>query len=962
MSRFTLALGLALLAVEATVAVALVAMSDHEADTTRTVAIGIAGGVMFILAGLIALWRRPANRTGIFLAATGYLWFLGALTESNDPWVFTVGWILGSAAFVPFSALILVHPGGHFESRLDRAIPFVIAVAVLVPSLAQALIDPTPASSYCGDCPESPIAAADLPGLAGAVERLEQVLGLGLIVFVVALLVRRWRRATPALRQALLLVLITGSAALASLFVVSVVGLLSQDTADALAPIFLVSLGLVPIAFLVGILRSRLARSSVSDVVVALQNGTPLREALADALGDPSLEISYRLTGSPRWVDAEGHSIPEPSPIAGRAQRTIDRVGMPIAVLDYDAHLVDEHELVDAVSAAAGLALHNERLQAELRAEVNLAGTFAETAPSLLVNVDTDGRILRLNDAAVRASGYSDEDDVRGRYFWEVMIDSSEREDMIGRFADAAPDFPPSEYENTFTNARGEELVVYWRSAPVLDEQGRTVSIVAAGLDISERHRLEAEKEREREFLNAIANNAPSVLCLIDDEGRVADRGTNIAFEKALEYNSADTGGHVFWERYVDPAEADEVERLFRRVKAGEAVSAHDNHWVASSGRRLLIAWTCTPLPRLDERTLFLLSGVDVTERKEREQAAERQRDFLHAITEAVPSFLVTVDPHATVVEESNNRAFLETFGWTEDQVVGKSFLGLIAREDDHAARMTIANAANGVPQAERESRWLDRNGDERIVAWSARPVMDPGGRSLVLVSGSDVTVRRRQEEEIRASRARIVQAEADARRQLERNLHDGAQQRLVALSVALRLAESKLAQDLDGAAALLDGAREELALALEELRELARGIHPAVLTDRGLGPALEALAGRAPIPVELSAPEERLPPAVEAAAYYVVAEALTNVAKYGQADSARVAVAAVNGTVTVTVSDDGVGGADPASGSGLRGLADRIEALEGRLEVTSPRGVGTTVSAEIPLPGSSDPQELVSH
>jgi signal transduction histidine kinase len=197
--------------------------------------------------------------------------------------------------------------------------------------------------------------------------------------------------------------------------------------------------------------------------------------------------------------------------------------------------------------------------------------------------------------------------------------------------------------------------------------------------------------------------------------------------------------------------------------------------------------------------------------------------------------------------------------------------------------------------------------------------------------------VRRRQEEELRASRARIVRAEDEARRALERNLHDGAQQRLVALSVGLRLVESKLRESPEEAAALLAGSREELAHALEELRELARGIHPAVLTDRGLGPALEALAMRAPIPVELEAPAERLAPAVEAAAYYVVAESLTNVAKYGRATAAEVSVATVNGTLEVTVSDDGVGGADPDRGSGLRGLADRVEALEGHLVRPTP-------------------------
>jgi signal transduction histidine kinase len=226
--------------------------------------------------------------------------------------------------------------------------------------------------------------------------------------------------------------------------------------------------------------------------------------------------------------------------------------------------------------------------------------------------------------------------------------------------------------------------------------------------------------------------------------------------------------------------------------------------------------------------------------------------------------------------------------------------------------------------------------------------------RRLYLISGVDVTERKRMEEEIRASRARIVEAEDDARRKLERNLHDGAQQRLVALSIALRLVQSKLPADPEVASSQLDAAREELAFALEDLRELARGIHPAVLTDRGLGPALEALVGRAPFPVELAAPSERLPPAVEAAAYYVVAEALTNVAKYGQASFATVTVAAVDGQLDVTVADDGVGGADAERGSGLRGLADRVEALEGRLVVESPPGAGTKISAAIPLGAAS--------
>jgi signal transduction histidine kinase len=208
--------------------------------------------------------------------------------------------------------------------------------------------------------------------------------------------------------------------------------------------------------------------------------------------------------------------------------------------------------------------------------------------------------------------------------------------------------------------------------------------------------------------------------------------------------------------------------------------------------------------------------------------------------------------------------------------------------------------------------------------------------------------------EELQASRARLVEISSFERRRLERDLHDGAQQRLVALSLQLGLIERKLADNPAVAGTLLAGARQELATALEELRELARGIHPAVLTDRGLEPALRALAERAPLPVDLAAmPEERLPAPVEAAAYFVVAESLTNVAKYARAAHATVSVQQDDGFAVVEVRDDGVGGADPVGGTGLRGLADRLAALDGRLEVHSPPGEGTLVRAKVPCASS---------
>jgi len=204
---------------------------------------------------------------------------------------------------------------------------------------------------------------------------------------------------------------------------------------------------------------------------------------------------------------------------------------------------------------------------------------------------------------------------------------------------------------------------------------------------------------------------------------------------------------------------------------------------------------------------------------------------------------------------------------------------------------------------------------------------------------------------ELRASRARLVEAGDTERRRLERNLHDGAQARLVGVALLLGHARRRVdAEDPEETAALLDRAMVELRAGLAELRELARGIHPAVLTERGLEPALHALASRAPVPVTVETDgEQRLPAPVEVAAYFVISEALTNVAKYAQATEATVAVRRANGCVTVDVTDDGIGGADAAQGSGLRGLGDRVAALDGTLLLESPPGRGTRLHVEIP-------------
>ena len=199
-------------------------------------------------------------------------------------------------------------------------------------------------------------------------------------------------------------------------------------------------------------------------------------------------------------------------------------------------------------------------------------------------------------------------------------------------------------------------------------------------------------------------------------------------------------------------------------------------------------------------------------------------------------------------------------------------------------------------------------------------------------------------------------------RRRLERDLHDGAQQRLVSLALTLRMAREKLESEPRETGRLLDRSREELDQALRELRDLARGIHPAVLGERGLRAAVEALAARAPLPVEVvsNLPDRRLPEHVELAAYFVVSEALTNTAKHASAMKASVALTQRDGRLAAEVRDDGVGGADVDGGTGLRGLADRMAAIDGRLEIDSKPGQGTLVRAGIPCPEPAQGRDLL--
>jgi len=567
----------ALAALAAGVGAALLAAGRvDEPYQTADAPLALLVGWTFVASGLVAWRQRPGNRLGPVMIFTGFAWFATFLTDAHAGWPFTLGTAIQSVYLVGFVYLVLSFPTGRLRGRADMAL---IAGAIALVTVVEwtSLLFSESHAVLCDRCPPNVLLVERNDGLASGLLQLQRITGVALALLTVVLLVRRWRAATAAERRSVAPVLWAGSATVVVLAVSianDVVGEpLGQLGKWALYCVF----ASVPIAVLVVLLQRRLARGAVAGLVVELgerADGTDLRDALARALGDPSLDVAYWFPSGDRYVDRDGQRIELPGPGTGRTATVVERDGQPIAALVHDSALAENAELVRSVCAAAALTLENERLQAALRA-------------------------------------------------------------------------------------------------------------------------------------------------------RLA---------------------------------------------------------------------------------------------------------------------------------------------------------------------------------------------------------------------------------ELQASRARLVEATETERRRIERDLHDGTQQRLVSLAMSLGLAESKLADDPSAAAPLVREARETLALALAELRELSQGIYPSLLTERGLGAALDDLCRRAALPATLDASlPVRLPQQVEAAAYFVTSEALANAAKHSHATEVRIRARLERGVLLVELADDGIGGAGTGSGTGLRGLADRVEALGGRLTLSSPPGRGTTIRAEIP-------------
>jgi signal transduction histidine kinase len=828
--------------------------SDHQDRPGLRAALVLVGGWSFIAAGLIARTRQPQNRTGLLLIAVGFWWLVGSLYASNESLVFTIGLVLGVISAAVLVHLLLAYPSGRLGSSWELGLVISGYVLTTLAHFPGLLFQRTPFEG-CTECPDNAFLVVASGATADILRRLIEVVAVVYLLAVVATLVRRWRRSSPAARRTLTPVLLGGVTTLL-LFAISVGSMefwLDLSTATGWAAEFAVVA--VPFLFLWGLVRSRLARADISRALADEPAGG-VQERVRQLLHDPSAEILYRCAAPGEdCVDVNGRprkAVAEP----GRALTPIERGGRPLAVLVHDEALLEEPELLAQVAAAVGLEVERDNNLFALQASERRSRALLDALPDKMFRLSGDGIVLDIQEnlsmppARVKV-GSSIHDSPAPHELKARVMD-------VGHRALASGEVQTFEWElETDGDLRYQE----GRFIPSGENEFYVVV-----RDVTDRKRQEAEQEALHRVALAVAagDQAEPILDLVCREigGLLRAHSANLVrFEP---------GG-------------------LEAVIVG--VWHEEGAYSRAVGERFWMEGTAS-------QAVFR-TGAPVR--------------FQPGDASAPP--------------------------WLRKHMLERGIGSLIATP------ITVASHPWGAVVATLKApHTFPPAAEERLGAFT----------QLVSVALANEEAR----DQLAASRARLVSAGDEERRRLERNLHDGAQQRLVSVSVSLRLAQARLAADREAADELLSGASAELAVALEELRELARGIHPAVLTERGLGPALASLADRAPLPVEVEhLADERLPRPVEAAAYYVVSEALANVAKYAHASTVNVRVAQENGFAVVEVVDNGVGGADPDRGSGLRGLTDRVEALEGRLQINSPAGRGTAIRVELPV-GLASPQD----
>jgi PAS domain S-box-containing protein len=507
--------------------------------------------------------------------------------------------------------------------------------------------------------------------------------------------------------------------------------------------------------------------------------------------------------------------------------------------------------------------------------------------------------------------------------------------------------------------------------------------------------RRRAERAAERIFDVSL-----DLLCVVDVDGHL--KQVNPAFERRLGYSSRELLSRPLSE-FIHPADRGRAEAAFDRLRRGKDVVEHETRWLSSDGSELWLQWSARA--EVDGGLIFGV-GRDITERRradaqlrEAQRAVEASRDELRVLAQEQtalrrvatlvargPSpdevFQAVCDEVAQLLDAAAARVWRyepdgtatvvasrdmpsvkipagARFSLEGENVIGGVLrVGGAARVDDFDGKTGSIAAANravgirsamGAPIIVEGSLW-----GVMVVAWTelGRPSDAIEARLTKFTELVDVAIANAHSRaELTASRARVVAAADETRRRIERELHDDTQQRLVSLALELRNAADAVPPEINGLRAQLSRTVDGLASMLENLQEITRGIHPVVLTQGGLNPALKALARRSVVPVELDlTSDRRFTEEIETAVYHVVSEALSNAAKHANASLVWVTVQSDDRAVLVAIRDEGVGGADPRRGSGLIGLTDRVESLGGKIELASPAGGGTSLRVTIPI------------
>jgi PAS domain S-box-containing protein len=730
-----------------------------------------------------------------------------------------------------------------------------------------------------------------------------------------------------------------------------------------------------------------MGRARIVGDVVRLQSAEPVgavHAALAAATGDATIRVDYRIDGDPpSWVDSTGARRDPVEPSETRAVTTIELDGAAIAAIAHSPET--SQDAVHAACEALAADFERERRVASLCAQVRLlAGAeqrlrdVFEAVELVVAAMDLDARITYVNPFTERLSGWT-RDELLGQNWFEMF--RSGRESFLDRVR--AGEFPPRD-ESTIIVKNDERRQVDWYNVALRDEEGRVEGVLGIGRDTTDEVRTQRSLEAARRRMHDVLETVELVAGQIDLDGRLTYVNEHLVRMSGWTRDELigrrwlevfDTGGDEFMEqvRRRDFPTHDKSSILLRSGERREIewanVGLHDDHGrldgVVGIGRDV------TDQLRIEHELRDLAAEHGALERVATDVARGLEEDAVFRLVAEQAGRLVGADGCTLVRAEADQQVRILS-NWSEialDRVAAEGMVVPIDAGPALAATFRTGRPARSDQAPDEPGRPNPIGIDDPIRSAVAAPITVTGETWGGLVAWrvteeplSPDTERRLgafaslagtaianadARTALAASRKRIVTAADQARRRLERNLHDGAQQRFVSLSLALRLTLSLLESDPAGAAEHLRGAQRELAQGLEELRELARGIHPAILTERGLRAAVDSLVLRALVPVDVTdMPEGRLPPEVEAAAYYVVSESLANVTRYAEAERATVAVAQADGVVTVEVADDGRGGAGPAPGSGLSGLADRVEAIGGRLEIASPPGGGTRIRA----------------